>query len=59
MGGVSGLICLPDRVARKYGVADLKFRDSETENFVFCHNDLSQYNVLVDPQTLKITGIID
>lgn len=28
-------------------------------DFVFCHNDLSQHNVLVDPETLKITAIID
>lgn len=28
-------------------------------DFVFCHNDLGQHNVLVDPETLKITAIID
>ena len=26
---------------------------------MLCHNDLSQYNVLVDEETLKITAIID
>jgi hypothetical protein len=26
---------------------------------VFCHNDLSQRNVIVDPQLLKIPAIID
>ncbi|KAK5994603.1 hypothetical protein PT974_05082 [Cladobotryum mycophilum] len=28
-------------------------------DFVFCHNNLSQQNVIVDPETLKIKGIID
>lgn len=28
-------------------------------DFVFCHNDLGQHNVLVDPATLKITAIVD
>ncbi|EZF25601.1 hypothetical protein H112_02171 [Trichophyton rubrum D6] len=27
--------------------------------FVFCHNDLSQNNVIVDPNSLKIRAIID
>ena len=29
------------------------------EEFVFCHGDLSQNNILVDPTTLKIVAIID
>lgn len=28
-------------------------------DFVFCHGDLGQHNVLVDPKTLKIAAIID
>ncbi|KAJ4305949.1 hypothetical protein N0V88_000739, partial [Collariella sp. IMI 366227] len=27
--------------------------------YVFCHNDLGQHNVIVDPKTLKISVIID
>lgn len=26
---------------------------------MFCHNDLGQQNILVDPKTLKIKAIID
>ncbi len=26
---------------------------------MFCHNDLSNRNILVDPTTFRITGIID
>ncbi|KFY44975.1 hypothetical protein V494_01228 [Pseudogymnoascus sp. VKM F-4513 (FW-928)] len=29
------------------------------EEFVFCHNDLGQHNVIVDPETLRIKAIID
>ncbi|KAK3302809.1 uncharacterized protein B0T15DRAFT_487799 [Chaetomium strumarium] len=34
-------------------------RSNVKGDFVFCHNDLGQHNVLVDPKTLKITAIID
>ncbi len=29
------------------------------EDLVFCHNDLSTHNVIVDPATLKVRAIID
>lgn len=28
-------------------------------SYVFCHNDLGQHNVIVDPETLRIKAIID
>ncbi|KAF2741673.1 kinase-like protein [Sporormia fimetaria CBS 119925] len=34
-----------------------KFR--RDEDFVFCHNDLGQQNIMVDPDTFDITAIID
>jgi Ser/Thr protein kinase RdoA (MazF antagonist) len=34
-------------------------RPSGPDEFVFCHNDLSQQNVIVDPLSLKILAIID
>lgn len=30
-----------------------------SEDLVFCHNDLSMHNIIVDPATLKIKAIID
>ncbi|KAJ5725218.1 uncharacterized protein N7483_006575 [Penicillium malachiteum] len=33
--------------------------EAETPEYVFCHNDLSQHNIIVDPKTLKIKAIID
>ncbi|KAH6623339.1 kinase-like domain-containing protein [Chaetomium tenue] len=34
-------------------------RPSRKKRFVFCHNDLSQHNVIVDPDTLKVKAIVD
>jgi aminoglycoside phosphotransferase len=36
-----------------------KMKSFESEDLVFCHNDLSTYNVIVDPVTLKVNAIID
>lgn len=34
-------------------------RTASSAKYVFCHNDLLQQNVIVDPNTLKIAAIID
>lgn len=34
-------------------------RPREHQDLVFCHNDLSANNVIVNPETLKIAAIID
>lgn len=31
----------------------------DDDEYVFCHNDLGQHNILVDPESLKIKAIID
>ena len=36
-----------------------KMKPRESEDLVFCHNDLSMHNVIVDPATVKIKAIID
>ncbi len=36
-----------------------KMKLRESKNLVFCHNDLSTHNVIVDPETLKVNAIID
>ena len=59
MGGPSGIVIPPYRVTRVTENDDWVLRTAETKEYVFCHNDLSQANVIVDPKTLKITGIID
>jgi aminoglycoside phosphotransferase (APT) family kinase protein len=60
MGGFLDDVILPYRV----GVAVphnqvLKLRESTTSEFVLCHNDLSQHNVIVDETTLKVNAILD
>jgi len=60
MGSFFGDVIVPYRV----GLAvpqdqPLNLREATTPEFVLCHNDLSQYNVLVDETTLKINAIID
>jgi aminoglycoside phosphotransferase (APT) family kinase protein len=59
VGGPTGIIALPYRVtlATEQDVWNLK--QSSKEEYVFCHNDLAQHNVIVDPETLKIKAIID
>ena len=60
-GGPSGLVVPPYRVTRKTLNDDWSYlrRPSETEEFSFCHNDLSQANVMVDPISLKIKAVLD
>ena len=59
MGGPTGLIVPPYRVTKD--VEDTEWIPSlpEGQTYVFCHNDLSQNNIIVDPETLKINAIID
>ncbi|KAJ0159804.1 hypothetical protein CTA2_9087 [Colletotrichum tanaceti] len=62
--GVPGqpLLCAPNRVHSRFWKHHSCWRPRpgmEKGNYVFCHNDLGQHNVIVDPQTLKINAIID
>jgi aminoglycoside phosphotransferase len=49
----------PYRVMVKAYRDQWKMKKRESEDLVFCHNDLSTHNVIVDPETLKINAIID
>ncbi|KAF4462084.1 kinase-like domain [Fusarium albosuccineum] len=59
LGGPSGLVIPPYRVLQRTKTDDWNLRLSSHDEYVFCHNDLSQQNVIVDPDTLKIRAIID
>ncbi|TFK53173.1 kinase-like protein [Heliocybe sulcata] len=62
MGGLAGSACLPyrlDMALKERGAGLLEFRGADEPEFVLCHGDLSQHNVIVDESTLKINGIID
>ncbi|KAL2173710.1 kinase-like domain-containing protein [Thermothelomyces heterothallicus CBS 202.75] len=59
MGGPSGIVIPPYRVMRQTETDDWRLQVSDRDEYVFCHNDLSQQNVIVDPDSLKIKAIID
>jgi aminoglycoside phosphotransferase (APT) family kinase protein len=59
LGGPSGIIIPPYRVFQRTDMDYWHLRASSQDTYVFCHNDLSQQNVIVDPHTLEIRGIID
>ena len=50
---------LPYRATLKTLRDDWNLKLSDDEKYVFCHNDLSQQNIIVDPESLKIKAIID
>lgn len=59
LGGPSGILIPPYRVLRRTEKERWNLQPSDQEEYVFCHNDLSQQNVIVDPETLQIKAIID
>ena len=59
VGGPSGILVLPYRATLKTFKDDWNLKPSDHEEYVFCHNDLSQQNIIVDPQSLTIKAIID
>ncbi|KAJ5341845.1 hypothetical protein N7541_010969 [Penicillium brevicompactum] len=58
-GGPSGIVIPPYRVMHQTSTDIWPKLTSARPEYVFCHNDLSQQNVIVDPQSLKIKAIID
>lgn len=59
LGGASGLVVIPLRLMDQTKQDTWVLQRSETDEYVFCHNDLSEYNVIVDCETLNIKAIID
>jgi aminoglycoside phosphotransferase (APT) family kinase protein len=59
LGGASGHIILPYRMLQKTFRDDWDLQTSSSAEYVFCHNDLSQQNIIVNPETLKIAAIVD
>lgn len=59
IGGPSGLIVPPLRITANTGQYIWHLNSPSTWNHVFCHNDLSEANVIVDPNGNDIKAIID
>jgi aminoglycoside phosphotransferase (APT) family kinase protein len=60
-GGPSGIMCPPNIVSRDYRNDHVPWRPfrPDVEQLVFCHGDLQCSNIMVDPGTLKVVGILD
>jgi hypothetical protein len=58
-GGPTGIVIAPYRVTQKTTRDEWAPQNRAGEKLVFCHNDLSMQNVIVDPVSLKIRAIID
>ncbi|KAL5374369.1 hypothetical protein PMIN02_012268 [Paraphaeosphaeria minitans] len=52
-------LLLPSRITCRDRRPHWSRKSSINRDFVFCHNDLAQHNIFVDPETFKITAIID
>lgn len=59
LGGLSGIVIPPYRAMRLSEKDDWPRQVLKHREYVFCHNDLSQHNIVVDPNTLKIRAILD
>lgn len=59
LGGLSGVVVPPYRAMAISERDDWPRQVVKHRDYVFCHNDLSQHNVVVDPDTLKIRAILD
>lgn len=59
LGGPSRIVVPPYRVLKLAESERWNLQPSASDDYPFCHNDLSQQNVIVDPKSLKIKAIID
>ncbi|KAL8702001.1 MAG: hypothetical protein Q9201_004623 [Fulgogasparrea decipioides] len=59
LGGPTGIIIPPYRAMVKTVRDDWKIEDAQSDDYVFCHNDLSQPNIIVDLETLRVNAILD
>jgi serine/threonine protein kinase len=59
IGGPSGIVVPPYRLQQKTHIDIWIAKPTDTDEYVFCHNDLSQQNVIVCRDSLKIRAVID
>ena len=59
LGSVQGKIVPPYRLQDKRERTHWPSKTSATKDFVYCHNDLAQHNIVVNPETLQVVSIID
>jgi Phosphotransferase enzyme family len=59
LGGLTGHVLPPERVRSRIPNQSCSSRICPSASYVFCHGDLAQHNILVDPSSLEVTAIID
>ena len=59
MGQLAGVVVPPVRVSSHDERPSWELRTSTTSRYVYCHNDITVHNILVDPATLTINAVID
>lgn len=59
MGQLEGVMFPPIRVSHYDKRPRWEPKISSTDRYVYCHNDLGLYNVMVNPDSLAIEAVID
>ena len=58
--GSLGVVVIPSCLHTTQDKRDVwEPRISETKRYVYCHNNLAQYNMFADPKTLQVISLID
>lgn len=59
MGQLAGIVIPPVRVSCLDDRPQWEARTSTTSRYVYCHNDITTNNIIVDPVTLTVNAIVD
>jgi serine/threonine protein kinase len=59
LGGPSGIVVPPYRLELETDIQVWNMQPAHTDEYVFCHNDISQHNIIICNDSLKIAAIID
>ncbi|KAL9125970.1 MAG: hypothetical protein Q9217_004900 [Psora testacea] len=59
IGSLIGFVIPPTRVIERDNREFWLNKSSSKDQYVFCHNDLAQHNIMVDPETLQVVAILD
>ena len=59
LGGLTGHILTSERIRVHGKSCHWPSKSSPMDSYVFCHGDLAQHNILINPETLEIAAIID
>lgn len=58
-GTLTGVVIPPNRITAHDRRKHWPIQHAKTPLFNFCHNDLSQHNIIMNPGTLQVEAIID